>query len=49
VLDASGALLQCLASVGITGQLDRAKSVGLAHDMQAAARAVGQPTASARR
>jgi len=49
VLTVSGALSQCLASVGITGQLDRAKSVGLAHDMQAAARAVGQPTASARR
>jgi DNA-binding IclR family transcriptional regulator len=38
VLDASGTIERCLASVGITGQLDRAKSVELAHDMQAAAR-----------
>lgn len=49
VLDASGTLSQCIASVGISGQLDRARSVELAHDMQAAARATGQPTASARR
>jgi DNA-binding IclR family transcriptional regulator len=48
VLTKSGGLSQCLASVGITGQLDRTKSVELAHDMQAAARAVGQGTAAAR-
>jgi DNA-binding IclR family transcriptional regulator len=49
VLDASGTIERCIAAVGITGQLGRARSVELAHDMQAAARAVGQPTASARR
>jgi DNA-binding IclR family transcriptional regulator len=48
VLNASGLIERCIASVGITGQLDRARSVALAHDMQAAARAVGQGTAIAR-
>jgi len=47
VLDSSGALSRCLASVGITGQLDRTKSVALARDMQAAARVIGQETAIA--
>jgi DNA-binding IclR family transcriptional regulator len=41
VLSAAGTLSRCLASVGITGQLDRAKSVALAHDMQIAAKQVG--------
>jgi len=40
VLDASGTIERCIASVGISGQLDRAKSVDLAHDMRAAARAI---------
>jgi DNA-binding IclR family transcriptional regulator len=40
VLDAAGALSRCLASVGITGQLDRAKSIELARQMQKAARSV---------
>jgi DNA-binding IclR family transcriptional regulator len=38
VLDASGAIEHCMASVGISAQLDRTESVELAHDMQAAAR-----------
>ena len=38
VLNASGAMTHTLASVGITGQLDRATSVALAHDMQAVAK-----------
>jgi len=49
VLDASGEIQHCIASVGITGQLDRAKAIELAHDMQAATRGIGQATASARR
>jgi len=48
VLDEAGRISRCIASVGITGQLGRAKSVDLAHAMQAAARSVGQSTASAR-
>jgi DNA-binding IclR family transcriptional regulator len=48
VLNEAGAMTRGIASVGITGQLDRAKSVELAHDMQAAARAVGQGMAIAR-
>jgi len=40
VVGPSGVLAQCLASVGITGQLDRAKSVELAHDMQKVAQIV---------
>jgi DNA-binding IclR family transcriptional regulator len=49
VLDASGTITRTIASVGISSQLDRPTALALAHDMQAAARAVGQPTASARR
>jgi DNA-binding IclR family transcriptional regulator len=37
-----------IAAVGISGQLNRARSVDLAHDMQAAAQSVGQGTAIAR-
>ena len=37
-----------IASVGISSQLDRTTALALAHDMQAAARAVGQGTAIAR-
>ena len=40
VLDATGAISQTIASVGISSQLDRATSVALAHDMLDAARAV---------
>lgn len=40
VLNASGTIAQSIASVGISSQLDRATAVALAHDMQAAARAV---------
>jgi DNA-binding IclR family transcriptional regulator len=36
----SGPISRALASVGIMGQLDRSKAVELAHDMQAAAKAV---------
>ncbi|CAN5721322.1 IclR family transcriptional regulator [soil metagenome] len=35
-----GLISRSLASVGITGQLDRARTIELAHDMQAAAKAV---------
>jgi DNA-binding IclR family transcriptional regulator len=38
--DAHGPISRSLASVGITGQLDRTKSIALARDMQAAASAV---------
>jgi DNA-binding IclR family transcriptional regulator len=47
VLDASGRIEHSIASVGITGQLDRTKAVELAHDMQAAARAAGRASALA--
>ena len=40
VLDAAGTISKTIASVGISSQLDRTTSVALAHDMQAAARAV---------
>jgi DNA-binding IclR family transcriptional regulator len=40
LMNAAGRMSHTLASVGITGQLDRATSVALAHDMQAAATAV---------
>jgi DNA-binding IclR family transcriptional regulator len=40
VLNAAGVMTRGIASVGITGQLDRAKSIELAHDMQAAANSV---------
>lgn len=40
VPDAGGPISRSLASVGITGQLDRSKAIELAHDMQAAAGAV---------
>jgi DNA-binding IclR family transcriptional regulator len=36
-----GGITRSIASVGITGQLDRAKSIELAHEMQDAARQVG--------
>ena len=49
VLDASGTITRTIASVGISSQLDRPTALALAHDMQAAARAVGQAAASARR
>jgi DNA-binding IclR family transcriptional regulator len=45
----TGTLSRGIAAVGISGQLGCARAIDLAHDMQAAARAVGQPTASARR
>ena len=48
VLDASGTITRTIASVGISSQLDRATALELAHDMLAAARAVGQGTAIAR-
>lgn len=38
--DARGPISRSLASVGIAGQLDRTKSIELAHDMQAAASSV---------
>ena len=38
VLNEAGAMTRGIASVGITGQLDRSKAVALAHDMQVAAR-----------
>jgi DNA-binding IclR family transcriptional regulator len=41
VLNAQGTISHTLASVGLSGQLDRPTSVALAHDMQIAA---GQPT-----
>ena len=40
VLDASGTMARGIASVGISDQLDRARSIALAHDMQAAARSI---------
>jgi DNA-binding IclR family transcriptional regulator len=40
VLNPSGAMTHTLASVGITGQLDRTTSVALAHDMQVVAKLV---------
>jgi DNA-binding IclR family transcriptional regulator len=40
VLNAEGTISHTLASVGLSGQLDRATAVALAHDMQAAARAL---------
>lgn len=49
VLDEAGMISRCIASVGITGQLGRAKAIELARDMQAATRGLGQATASARR
>src|SRR5262249_28744516 len=49
VLNPAGAMTRGIASVGITGQLDRARTGALARDMQAAGRAVGQAAASARR
>jgi DNA-binding IclR family transcriptional regulator len=42
VLNAAGRMSHSLASVGITGQLDRTTSVALAHDMQSAAQAVAE-------
>jgi DNA-binding IclR family transcriptional regulator len=48
VLDASGTITRTIASVGISSQLDRATALELAHDMQAAARVVGQGTAITR-
>lgn len=41
VLDGSSMLSRCLAAVGISRQLDRTKSLALAHDMQVAARTCG--------
>ena len=38
--DTRGPISRSLASVGLSGQLDRTKSIALAHDMQAAASAV---------
>lgn len=40
VLNARGTISHTIASVGISGQLDRAASIALAHDMQTAARTV---------
>ena len=40
VLNVQGTISHTLASVGLSGQLDRTTAVSLAHDMQAAARAV---------
>jgi DNA-binding IclR family transcriptional regulator len=40
VLNAQGTISHTLASVGLSGQLDRATAVALAHDMQAAAGAL---------
>ena len=40
VLDAHGTISHTLASVGLSGQLDRTTAVALAHDMQAAAGAL---------
>ncbi|HSI00994.1 MAG TPA: IclR family transcriptional regulator C-terminal domain-containing protein [Reyranella sp.] len=40
VLNAQGTISHTLASVGLSGQLDRPTAVALAHDMQAAAGAV---------
>ena len=48
VLNPTGAMTRGIASVGITGQLGRAKSVELARSMQAAGRMVSQGTAMAR-
>jgi DNA-binding IclR family transcriptional regulator len=45
VLNAQGTISHTIASVGLSGQLDRTTSIALAHDMQEAARLVG-PRAS---
>jgi hypothetical protein len=40
VLNTRGTISHTIASVGISGQLDRAASIALAHDMQGAAQTV---------